>query len=72
MWKIYDEDERLFAVKNLLADGVSVASSNRDTSVNEVSKSASLQVRSYFCNGDLSWAPKILRLKRRGFRPILF
>ncbi len=39
--------------------------------INEV-RSQKSEVRSYFCNGDLSWAPKILRLKRRGFRPILF
>lgn len=32
MWQISDEDERIFAVKKLLAGGVSVASSNRDTS----------------------------------------
>ncbi|NES69785.1 MAG: GAF domain-containing protein [Okeania sp. SIO2D1] len=39
--------------------------------VNEV-RSQKSEVRSYFCNGDLSPAPKILRLKRRGFRPMLF
>ncbi|GGA23709.1 helix-turn-helix domain-containing protein [Okeania sp. KiyG1] len=32
MWQISDEDDRRFAVKNLLAGGVSVASSNRDIS----------------------------------------
>ncbi|WP_363268897.1 WG repeat-containing protein [Okeania sp. SIO2B3] len=32
---------------------------------NEV-RSQKSEVRSYFCNGDLSPAPKILRLKRRG------
>jgi len=30
MWQICDEDDRLFAVKNLLSGDVSVASSNRD------------------------------------------
>ncbi|NES73755.1 MAG: DUF72 domain-containing protein [Okeania sp. SIO2D1] len=39
--------------------------------LNEV-RSQKSEVRSYFCNGDLSFAPKILRLKRRGFRPTLF
>ncbi|MDY7004531.1 MAG: response regulator [Cyanobacteriota bacterium] len=40
--------------------------------INEVSKSASLQVRSDFCNGDLSNSPKIFRLSRGGFRPNYF
>ncbi|NEN93845.1 MAG: hypothetical protein F6K48_35205 [Okeania sp. SIO3H1] len=30
------------------------------------------EVRSYFCNGDLSFAPKIFHFKRRGFRPNYF
>ncbi|NEQ35247.1 MAG: hypothetical protein F6K40_02560 [Okeania sp. SIO3I5] len=30
MWQISDDDDRLFAVKNLLSGDVSVASSNRD------------------------------------------
>ena len=32
MWQISDEDDRIFAVKNLLAGGVSFGSSNRDAS----------------------------------------
>ncbi|NES66533.1 MAG: helix-turn-helix domain-containing protein [Okeania sp. SIO2D1] len=32
MWQISDEDDRLFAVKKLLAGGVSVGSNNRDIS----------------------------------------
>ncbi|MDY7002725.1 MAG: hypothetical protein SWX82_01770 [Cyanobacteriota bacterium] len=39
--------------------------------VNEV-RSQKSEVRSYFCNGDLSLTPKIFRLKRRGFRPNYF
>ncbi len=34
MWQISDEDDRIFAVRNLLAGGISVASSNRDISDN--------------------------------------
>ncbi|NEP78941.1 MAG: transposase [Okeania sp. SIO3C4] len=39
--------------------------------LNEV-RSQNSEVRSDFCNGDLSKAPKMFRLKRRGFRPVLF
>ncbi|NEQ39232.1 MAG: hypothetical protein F6K40_24465 [Okeania sp. SIO3I5] len=35
-------------------------------------RSQKSEVRSYFCNGDLSNSPKIFCLKRRGFRPNYF
>ncbi|NEP77286.1 MAG: hypothetical protein F6K39_03335 [Okeania sp. SIO3B3] len=35
-------------------------------------RSKKSEVRSYFCNGDLSKAPKIFRLKRRGCATQLF
>jgi hypothetical protein len=39
--------------------------------LNEV-RSQKSEVRSCFCNGDLSPAPKTFRLKRQGFRPNYF